>query len=125
MFSGTDPGHKNMDSGNFLRIEPPCAGFQKGDWVLAEMEGPGSITRIQMTGKDPQGAAPRIFGRIRIFVDSRDRPVVDLPMEDLFGKATPFVPPLATTTSGSYICYLPMHQRNTVRIGCGTGEPLL
>jgi len=108
MFSGADPSHKNMDSGNFLRIEPEGATFEKGDWVLAEMRGPGSITRIQMTGKNPEGEHPRIYGRIKIFVDSKDRPIVDLPMEDFYGKVKPFVPPFATTTSGSYICYLPI-----------------
>ncbi|MCU0786381.1 MAG: DUF2961 domain-containing protein, partial [Verrucomicrobia bacterium] len=108
LFAGVDPGGKNMDSGNFLRIEPPGTDFQKGDWVLAEMEGPGSITRIWMTGKNPQGDAPRIFGRIRIFIDSKDRPVVDLPMEEFFGKAKPFVPPLATPTSGAWACQVPI-----------------
>ena len=108
MFAGTDPGGKNIDSGNFVRVEPECASFQEADWVLAEVEGPGCITRIWVTGKDKNNQGPRIFGRIQIFVDSKDAPVIDLPIEEFFGKSSPFSPPLATPTSGGFISYVPI-----------------
>lgn len=108
MFAGTDPGGTNVDSGNFMRIEPEGSSFQQGNWVLAEMEGPGCITRIWVTGKDSNNKGPRLAGRIQIFVDRRDRPAVDLPMEQFFGQSAPFIPPLATPTSGGWISYVPI-----------------
>src|SRR5690348_8006055 len=74
MFSGVDPGGANVDSGNFRRIEPEGATFQDGEWVLAEMEGPGAITRIWVTGKSKENKGPRIFGRIKVFIDSKTTP---------------------------------------------------
>lgn len=108
MFAGTDPGGANVDSGNFLRIEPDGASFQEGDWVLAEMEGPGCITRIWVTGKSKDNKGPRIYGGIKIFVDSKDTPVIDLPIEEFFGRVDPFIPPLATPTSGGFVSYVPI-----------------
>ncbi|MDO8585782.1 MAG: DUF2961 domain-containing protein [Armatimonadota bacterium] len=108
MFSGSDPRGMNKDSGNFLRIEPEGAPFDKGDWVLAEMEGPGSITRIWVTGRDSKEWCAKICGRIRIYIDSKDTPAIDLPIEDFFGKAEPFATPLATATSGGWVSYMPI-----------------
>jgi hypothetical protein len=108
MFSGADPCGKNRDSGNFLRIEPQGATFEKGDWALAEMEGPGSITRIWVTGRDSAEWCAKITGRIKVYIDSKDVPAIDLPMEDFFGKADPFVPPLAGPTSGGWVSYVPI-----------------
>jgi hypothetical protein len=108
MFSGTDPLGKNRDSGNFLRIEPQGVTFDKGNWVLAEMEGPGSITRIWVTGRDAGEWCAKINGRVQIFIDSKDVPAIDLPIEDLFGKTEPFVPPLAGPTSGGWVSYVPI-----------------
>ena len=108
MFSGNDPGGKNKDHGNFLRIEPKGATFDKGDWVLAEMEGPGSITRIWVTGRSIKGDAARICGRINIYIDSKGSPAIDLPIEDFFGKTQPFVSPLAMPTSGGWVSYVPV-----------------
>lgn len=108
MFSGTDPLGKNRDSGNFLRIEPQGVMFDKGNWVLAEMEGPGSITRIWVTGRDAGERCAKINGRVQIFIDSKDAPAIDLPIEDFFGKTTPFVPPFAGPTSGGWVSNVPI-----------------
>lgn len=108
MFAGTDPGGANMDSGNFLRIEPEGAAFHEGDWVLAEMDGPGFITRMWVTGKSKDNKGPRLYGRVKIFVDDKSAPVIDLPIEEFFGKVDPFIPPLAGATSGGYASYVPI-----------------
>ncbi|MEI6913752.1 MAG: DUF2961 domain-containing protein, partial [Armatimonadota bacterium] len=108
MFAGTDPGGGNVDSGNFVCIEPDGASFVEGEWVLAEMDGPGCITRIWVTGKDLNNKGPRIFGRIKIYIDNPKKPVVDLPIEDFFGKSEPFRPPLAMPTSGGWINFVPI-----------------
>lgn len=108
MFSGTDPGGANVDSGNFIWTEPEGVSFEEADWVLAEMNGPGVITRIWVTGKDKNNQGPKIFGRIQIYIDSKDKPAIDLPIEDFFGHAMPFLPPLATPTSGGWINYVPI-----------------
>lgn len=108
MFSGNDPGGNNKDHGNFLRIEPKGATFDKGNWVLAEMNGPGSITRIWVTGRNIEGVQARINGRIHIYIDSKDKPAIDLPIEDFFGKTQPFTPPMAMSTSGGWVNYVPI-----------------
>lgn len=97
-----------MDSGNFLRIEPEGATFLNGSWILAEMEGPGSITRIWVTGRDKEEWCAKINGRISIYIDSKDKPAIDLPIEDFFGKAEPFDPALAGATSGGWVSYVPI-----------------
>lgn len=92
-FSSYDRKGGNADAGNFLRVEENVA-------VLAEMDGPGAIVRIW-------SANPR--GRLRIYLDDMEKPVVDCPMRDFFeGRFPPIQPPIAMPSSGGVVSYFPM-----------------
>ena len=66
----------NNDGPMFLREEP-------GGSVMAEMEGPGCIWRIWSALTGP--------GHVKIYLDGKEQPAVDLPFNDYFtGKAAPF-----------------------------------
>lgn len=83
----------NNDRGHFLRVED-------GWSVMADLEGPGVITRIW-------SANPH--GRLRIILDGKT--VVDAPFENLFnGKLAPFAEPLcyANPKNGGKNCYFPI-----------------
>lgn len=67
----------NGDGGGYIRKE------KDGGTVIAEMDGPGYISRIW-------SAAPRL-GKIKIYIDGEEEPTIDMPFENLFkGSAAPF-----------------------------------
>ncbi|MCS7266296.1 MAG: DUF2961 domain-containing protein [Armatimonadetes bacterium] len=100
-FSSYDRTKGNADAGNFLRVENNVA-------VLAEMEGPGAIVRIW-------SANPR--GRLRIYLDDMEKPVVDCPMRDFFeGRFSPVRAPIAMPSSGGVISYFPMPFAQKMRV---------
>jgi len=100
-FSSYDRTGGNADAGNFLRVEGNVA-------VLAEMDGPGAIVRIW-------SANPR--GRLRIYLDDMETPVVDCPMRDFFeGRFPPIKPPIAMPSSGGVVSYFPMPFAQKMRV---------
>lgn len=100
-FSSYDRTGGNADAGNFLRMENNVA-------VLAEAEGPGAIVRIW-------SANPR--GRLRIYLDDMDKPVIDCPMRDFFeGRFPPIQPPIAMPSSGGVVSYFPMPFAKKMRV---------
>jgi len=100
-FSSYDRTGGNADAGNFLRMEDNVA-------VLAEMDGPGAIVRIW-------SANPR--GRLRIYLDDMEKPVVDCPMRDFFeGRFPPIKPPIAMPSSGGVVSYFPMPFAQRMRV---------
>ncbi|MCX7967578.1 MAG: DUF2961 domain-containing protein [Armatimonadetes bacterium] len=100
-FSSYDRTGGNADAGNFLRVENNVA-------VLAEMDGPGAIVRIW-------SANPR--GRLRIYLDDMEKPVVDCPMRDFFeGRFLPIKPPIAMPSSGGVVSYFPMPFAQKMRV---------
>ncbi len=100
-FSSYDRTGGNADAGNFLRMDGKTA-------VLAEMDGPGAIVRIW-------SANPR--GRLRIYLDDMDKPVIDCPMRDFFeGRFPPVQPPLAMPSSGGVVSYFPMPFAQRMRV---------
>jgi len=108
LFAGTDPCGGNVDSGNFLRIEPDGASYAEGDWVLAEMEGPGAIVCIWMTGKNADGKSPFLRGRLLVYVDDRDKPLIDAKLPAFFGNYSLFLPPLTYHSNGGFVSYMPI-----------------
>ncbi len=78
--------------------------------VMADVRGPGCISRIWVTGYDA-GVA-----RIEIFIDGSSSPVVSAYMRDFFGNLAPFVPPLATASTGSWVSCVPIPFRKSCRI---------
>ncbi len=100
-FSSYDRTGGNADAGNFLRVENNVA-------VLAEIDGPGAIVRIW-------SANPR--GRLRIYLDDMEKPVIDCPMRDFFeGRFPPIKPPIAMPSSGGVVSYFPMPFAQKMRV---------
>lgn len=100
-FASTDPTGRGEDHGHFLR--------RNGDSVvLAEMEGPGVVTRLW---------SANAMGRLRVFLDGEAEPRLEGPFQDLFtGKLPPFCEPIATHRSGGWISYFPIPYARSCRI---------
>lgn len=86
--------------------------------VLADVEGPGVITRIWVTidSRDPYFLR-RIL--LRIYWDGEENPSVETPIGDFFGNGfqyTHYYSAFAGMTSGGYFCYLPMPFNKSARI---------
>lgn len=101
MFSSSDPDGKGRDHGHYLRRDGV-------EHVLAEVEGPGAITRIWSA--NPQG-------RLRVYVEGALEPVVDCRFEDLFhGLYAPFRPPISGVSSGGSYSYWPIGFESSCRV---------
>ena len=89
------------DYGQFLRATTD--GWQ----VMAEMEGPGAITRIWSA--DPHG-------QVRLILDGK--PVIEADFADLFsGKLSPFEEPLCyVTPGGGHNCYFPIGYNKSCQV---------
>jgi hypothetical protein len=104
-FSSYDRYGGNGDGGTFLGTDPD------GSKIMAEISGPGVISRIWVTRQPFPSDA-----RFRIFVDNTTIAVVDTLLRPFFGTMNPFVPPLADSAAGGYFCYVPIHFQDTCRI---------
>ncbi len=102
----------NYDRGQFLYAEG-------GERVMLDVQGPGCIYRIWMTGMD-------LDQHIRIYFDNEITPTVDLPLSDFFsGTVDPFLAPLVVNddvSSGGFICYLPMPFREGCKVTTGSSN---
>jgi hypothetical protein len=78
--------------------------------VIAEMQGPGCIFRIW-------SAAPK-DGHVRIYLDGKAEPVVDLPFRGYFDlKNPPFIyPALVHDASSGKNCYIPIPYQRSCKI---------
>ena len=86
LWSSYDRTGGQADDSGYIRQEDDL-------YVLAEMEGPGAVTRIWMT-------EPR--GQIKIFLDQSESPIVTCALRDFFsGKIRPFIQPLVSGNTGS------------------------
>jgi hypothetical protein len=105
-FSSHDPRGGKRDRGNFLAVAD-------GEQTLAELAGPGCVTRIWSAGHDP-------MGRIRVYFDAESTPRIDLPLAEFFGgRKAPFLSPLCDGSSalgGGAVCYLPLPFAQRIRI---------
>lgn len=83
---------------------------ENGWQVLAEMEGPGVIWRIW--------SALAEQGRVRIYLDGRDEPAVDLPFAGYFDRQhEPFTrAELVYRAAGGMNCYVPIPYQKSCRI---------
>lgn len=100
MISTTDPAGGNRDWDNFLEKSGERA-------VLAEISGPGIITRIFTA--DPRG-------RIKIILDQQSEPLISLPAAEFFaGKAPPFTAPFTGNDPSGY-SYFPILFASHARI---------
>jgi hypothetical protein len=80
--------------------------------VMADLRGPGVVSRIWVTAFDASAA------RIEIFVDGNSVPVISAFMRDFFGNGTlpPFLPPVSTYSTGSWVSYVPIPYHKSCRI---------
>jgi hypothetical protein len=106
--SSYDRTGSNADFSNYLGTDA------RGDAVLCDLKGPGTVYRVWVTGFD------RDVARIKFYFDDEATPRVDMLMNDLFvGTRAPFLAPLIgddTASSGGYYSYLPMSFAHSIRI---------
>ena len=114
MFSSYDRTGGNNDgfSGKYSYLRR-----ERGNSVIAEMSGPGAIVRIWFTHSDykEDGLLNRRHEHIRVYLDGKNKPAIDVRLEDLFsGKLKAFPKPLVGSGLGGFYCYVPI----TYRRGC-------
>jgi hypothetical protein len=105
--------HAAGDS-RFLRRTPG------GEGVIFEAEGAGAVTRIWMVMGDGVSEPLDPSIRLRVRLDGRRRPAVDLPLPELFsGTTPPFLAPAVadrTVSGGGNVSYVPIAFRNGCQI---------
>src|SRR3954447_4594196 len=99
-------GNNDGFKGTYSRIRE-----EAGDSVLAELAGPGIVQRIWFT--HTSGEKPGLLDgkneHIRIHLDGRATPALDLPLEQLFSGTHPLFPaPLVNQGSGGFVSYVPI-----------------
>jgi hypothetical protein len=87
--------------------------------VLADMDGPGCVVRIW-------SANPDDAGKVRIYLDGTENPVIEAPLKDLLGgkwkttidgkEVTPFPDPIACERSRGYNLYFPIAYQKHCKI---------
>ena len=97
--------------------------------MLAEVDGPGVVQRIWFThtsGEKP-GLLDRKQEHVKIYIDGRDRPALDVPLETIFSGTHPHFPrPLVFEGSGGFVSYVPIPVPERLQDpGGGAGCPVL
>jgi hypothetical protein len=83
--------------------------------VLAEVEGPGAITRIWTP--TPTNAP------IEFYFDGEEKPRLVVPFVDLFrGRTPPFVGALTYTGAGGYVTYAPLAFEKSIKVVARTSK---
>jgi hypothetical protein len=104
--SGCDFDRHSEGDSRFIRVR------EDGEGVIFSAEGAGAVTRIWMVMGDgvSQPLDPTI--RLRVRIDGRERPVIDLPLPELFsGAVAPFLAPMVadrTVSGGGNVSYAPI-----------------
>jgi hypothetical protein len=107
---GNDDGFK----GTYSRIRE-----EAGDSVLAEIPGPGIVQRIWFThtSSERPGLLDGKNEHIKVYLDGRAAPALDIPLEQLFSGTHPLFPrPLVSQGSGGFVSYLPIPFRDGCKI---------
>ena len=104
LISSYDRAGGNKDYNNSLRKSS-----DKGWVVLADLEGPGYVSRFWFTGGDNNR-------RVRMYFDDEWKPRIDMTLNELCGTREPFLPPLAIYEN--YCCYnlVPLPYAKRLRI---------
>jgi len=95
---------KNDDYNNFEKEGP------EGWDQLADIKGPGFVSRFWFTGADDR------HHKLRIFIDGARKPAFDGTIGEFCGGKVPFEPPLAVTQSFGWYSYIPIPFRKRVVI---------
>lgn len=106
-----DPKGGNEDYNQPVREDP------KGWWVLADLKGPGYVSRFWFTTSDPAH-------RIRLYFDNERTPRIDTTVRNFCGGLDPFLPPLAAYENLCYYNYVPLPyaKRLVIMVGAGGTE---
>lgn len=95
----------NHDRGNYLREEQGAAGLE---YVMAETEGPGVITRIWSANPE---------GEVLIYIDGSSSPALRMPFQEfLSGNTQPFLEPLVGVRGRGWNCYVPIPFQKGIKI---------
>lgn len=114
LHSSYDRTGGNDDYGYFLRD-----GQEPGWKVIADLKGPGYVSRVWFTGaKDGQ---PH---RFRFFFDGEKNARLQGDIKELFGGAmVPFLSPLAEYKNYCWYSFVPLPYAKSLRIECEQGPP--
>lgn len=99
-----DPSGGNDDFNHFLRKSKT-----PGWVVLADLKGPGYVSRFWFTG--PKGDHP-----LRFYFDGEPQPRIETTLDDLCRKSEPFLPPLADYANNCYYSFVPLPYRQRLII---------
>ena len=101
----------NGDAGHYLRVDG------KGDhqeWVLAEAQGPGYVSRIWSANPD---------GELRIYIDGNPTPVLAAPFPAITnGEIAPFAAPFGHDASRGRNLYFPFPFAKSIKITTTKGK---
>ncbi|MDD5679362.1 MAG: DUF2961 domain-containing protein [Kiritimatiellae bacterium] len=95
LLSSYDPTGGNSDYNHPLRQGP------EGWWILADLKGPGYVSRFWFTGGEPDH-------RIRLYFDNEKSPRIDATVRQFCGEREPFLPPLAAYENFCHYNYVPV-----------------
>ncbi len=104
LISSYDPSGGNDDFNHFAGTSA-----EKGWVVLADLKGPGAVTRFWTTGEDPGH-------QFRIYFDGERKPRISGTIEEIFGGRAPFVSPFAQGRNLCWYSYLPLTFNKSIRI---------
>ena len=104
MIASTDPAGGNEDYNQFAGAGP------KGWVVLADLKGPGVLTRLWIAGA--RGGEQRF----RFYFDGAWRPSMELTLDELAGGREPFQAPLAAYENDAWYSLVPMPYRKRLVI---------
>jgi len=93
--SSFDPTGGNNDFNQYLREGP------EGWWVIADLEGPGYISRFWFTGSDEHH-------RVRFYFDNEEEPRVDMTIGEFCGGTDTYRAPLAVYENYCWYNLIPM-----------------
>ncbi len=96
LIASTDPTGGNDDFGHFLRDGPP------GWKVMADVSGPGFVSRFWFTGARDGGH------RVRLFFDDEATPRVDMSLAEFCGGSPPHQPPFAAYENYAWYNLIPL-----------------
>ena len=112
MHTSYDRTGGNDDFGTFLRDSK-----EPGWKVLADLRGPGFVSRVWFTG-----AKDGYPHRFRFYFDGEETPRLEGDVKELFGgKFAPFLAPLAEYNNYCWYSFLPLPYAKSLRIECERG----
>jgi len=104
LYSSFDPSGRNEDYNHFLRVDPD------GWAVLADLEGPGYVSRFWTTGQ-ADGRHP-----LRMYFDGESEPRIETTLDDWCGGRAPFQSPLAAYEPYCWYSWTPVPYRERLVI---------